>query len=694
MLSGFLAITAAFLAILTALYLLFASRRASGFVCIALGFATCGVLAIFDFLCLYYPRDLYLWKTGTLVAEALLPVFFGWSAALSGCKFRDLSVASRILLAGLLLLIIPALVFAPQQLMVNPDFGEEQILFLTRNGYFFYLALLLLLTISLVLQERSFARLQRLERWHLKFEFLGIVTILAVQILYYSQGLLYRSLDMGLVSVRSLALLVGILLLSYSRFRRGYPAQLSLSHEVAFRSTAILVIGIYLLGLGLVGEGMRYLGADFHRTLFIVLAMLGGIGLTILVLSEQLRRKATVLLHKHFFRQKYDYRAHWLEFTRRLGQAREPAHQHKMILEFYCQTFGLRGGTLYLSRDEQGDYLPVASYEKPLPSRAVERRGLLGEFLQSNKWVFNREDRGTAEILATHPDLFTEQQAHFVIPLFFNEQLESMVVLGAPINKGESITYEDYDLMKALASQAASLLQGDRLVQQLTTSREMAAIGKVTAFVMHDLKNAVSNLALVVDNAKEYMDNPDFQKDMLETLDKSVERMRDLIGRLKNFEEHQQLHCEPLDLLQLVASVTDDFPAGTVSLEGEPVYATVDRGEIFRVVVNLVLNALDATDGNGPVQLKVGGGAMASIQCIDEGAGMSQEFIQERLFRPFETTKKKGFGIGLYQCQQVVAAHGGRIEVMSEVGRGTEFRVLLPLHKPADPDDEVLWKSS
>lgn len=677
--SDLLLIIAAFLALLAACYLLGAARRHAVSILLALGFVACVAQQLFDYACLVDPGAVDSWKTGTLIAEAVLPVGFAWSAALTGCRFGQLSLMLRGLLFGLPLLLIPALVYPPSGLLVNPDFGAEPLLFLTRPGYLFYLLLLLSLTIALVLQERSFARLKRLERWHLKFEYLGIGSILAVQLLYYSQGLLYRSLDMSLAPARSLSLIVGVLLLAYSRYRRGYPDKLAMSHEVAFRSLVVLGVGAYLFILGLAGEGLRYFGADFNRGLLLFMAVLGGLALMVLVLSEQLRRKTTVWLHKHFFRQKYDYRAHWMEFTRRLALARESDALRLTILESYCQTFGLRDGVLYLAEDDQGDYRPLAAFEISLPTRNVARESPLARFLAERRWVFNRDDRDCDVILAAHPTMFGEDGTHFVVPLFFADRLEGLLALGAPINTGESITYEDYDLMKALAAQAASVLHGQRLLKQLASSHEMAAIGKVSAFVMHDLKNAVSNLALVVDNAREYMNDPEFQQDMLETLDNSVARMRGLIDRLKNFTPTAVPELERCDLKQLAAAVAADFPAGSVSLAGEPVAALADRGDITRVVVNLVLNALDATGGAGPVRLRVGErDGLAAISCSDDGEGMAANFIRERLFRPFETTKAKGFGIGLYQCQQIIATHGGRIEVQSEPGQGSEFTVWLP----------------
>jgi putative PEP-CTERM system histidine kinase len=281
-------------------------------------------------------------------------------------------------------------------------------------------------------------------------------------------------------------------------------------------------------------------------------------------------------------------------------------------------------------------------------------------------------------VTAENRTLLERENIHFIIPLYFGERLEGLVLLGAPIDPREVFFFEDYDLMKALAAQAAVLLHNQRLVEQLAGAREMAAIGKVAAFIMHDLKNAVSNLALVVENARNYLDDPEFQRDMVATVDSSVGRMKGLIERLKNFEGRVELHRRPCDLLALAGQTLADLPGTGISLQGEAVTGLVDRTEIGKVVLNLALNALEATDGAGPVAIEVGSAGSAYIRCRDGGCGMSESFVRDRLFRPFETTKRQGFGIGLYQCRQIVEAHGGRIEVKSEVGVGTEFTVWLP----------------
>jgi putative PEP-CTERM system histidine kinase len=468
---------------------------------------------------------------------------------------------------------------------------------------------------------------------------------------------------------------VGVSLMLFSRICRGMPTGLQVSKTLAYRSIVIAAVGIYLIGLGLAGEGMRYLGASSQRLFFAAIALLGGIALCAVLLSETLRRKARVFLHKNFYKAKYDYRKHWVDFTQALSTARDEPALHLAILGSYCDAFSIRGAALFLREGEGGDFRCAAVHELS-PIDDMRKDSPLVAYLEQHRWVYCREER--PEVLSDSHAVFQHQAIRFGVPLLFEETLAGFILLGPPIDPDELFIYEDFDLMKVMARQATSALLNLKFAEQLSTAREMAAIGKVSAFVMHDLKNSVSNLALVVENARNYMDDPEFQKDMLETLDNSVQRMKGLIERLKNFEKKTRLELVSCELSTLVAATVAEVPKAGITVAGGPVNCLVDRSEVAKVVQNLLLNALDATAGNGPVHLEVGSNGMAFIRCRDQGCGMSAEFIRERLFKPFATTKKKGFGIGLYQCRQVVEAHGGRIEVKSAVGEGTEFTVWLP----------------
>jgi len=251
-------------------------------------------------------------------------------------------------------------------------------------------------------------------------------------------------------------------------------------------------------------------------------------------------------------------------------------------------------------------------------------------------------------------------------------------MLGRPLNRGEIYNYEDFDLMKTLAKQGASALLNLRLSEQLSRSREMAAVGKVSSFVMHDLKNLVSALSLMLENGKEYIDVPEFQKDLLDSLGNTVTKMNNLISRLKQIPEKLSLQCTHVDLLQLATETAMMVKGGELVVSGEQVIAEVDREEIQKVALNLMLNAIEATEGKHPVTVEVGLAESPYLLVKDQGCGIPEDFLRNSLFTPFKSTKNKGLGIGLYQCKKIVEAHGGKIDVISELHKGSEFKVWLP----------------
>lgn len=429
--------------------------------------------------------------------------------------------------------------------------------------------------------------------------------------------------------------------------------------------------------MGLAGEGLRYLGPSSNRALLFTIALVAGVALSSIFLSESLRRKTKVFLHKNFYRQKYDYRILWMEMSARLGTAKDIESRYQAILETYCQTFAISYGAIYLNRGDQ-EGLPLVSIhgDTEVPER-IDHNGSLAHFLKSTKWVFNL--RENSEMIATaEAELLKKHSIQFVVPIFFDEELGGVVVLCRQININEPIIYEDYDLMKIFGRQIATILFNDRLSRQLIDQREMVAVGKVSTFVMHDLKNLVSILSLVVENAKELIHNQKFQKDMLETLANTVSHMNSLIGKLKHVGGSSPLTCGTYDLKQLAEETVDNIGNDRVTISGDNVSVKVDRHEISKVITNLILNAIEASNAESEIQIEINHGPEPFLVCRDQGSGMSEDFMTTNLFRPFETTKRSGLGVGLYHCRQIVDAHGGRIEVTSDVGIGSEFKVYLP----------------
>ena len=626
---------------------------------------------------------LYFWKKATVCADVLLAISLYFYTKTT---FRDNSGiylgygfwASVALACGLMIYVfitpLDVLVFAP-------DFSDEKIFFLTNQGFSVYLLLMVFLVFGLVQLERTFTGLHSLQRWQVKLEIIGSGTLLALCALFYSHSLLYRSINFNLVGLWAVGSLIAVALVCYSRlFRHGQGARLALSRGIAHRSFILLIVGGYLIILGAVGEGLRYLNFTDAKPVFYIILSVASFGLGTVFLSERFRRRLKVILHKNFYQSKYDYRDQWERFVQKIAVSDSLAELQQGILDLFCEPLACKGAALYLQDSESGEYTPSAVFNLMRDWRPFPADDPLVEMLQQKNWIVNmHEDQADLDGSMISG---LGAAAFLIIPMFFDDELTGFVVLAEQINP-EDMTYEDYDLLRMLARQSIATIQGLRLSEQLTAARELAAIGKVATFVLHDLKNQVSGLSLMLDNAREYIADPEFQDDMLETIGNTVKNMNGLIFRLKNLKEKPALVVSVANLEKIVKEATETA-GGQIIAEGEPVKIAADDEEIYKVILNLLVNAHEATGNTSVVRVEYGQDAgLAFVRVSDHGCGMSAEFIKEKLFKPFTTTKKQGFGIGLYQCRQIIEAHNGRIDVSSQPGEGTTFTLRLPLASEA-----------
>ncbi|NVN92439.1 MAG: PEP-CTERM system histidine kinase PrsK [Desulfuromonadales bacterium] len=666
--------------LITAGYTLYRERSRSGLF-LSLALLLTALLELFDLLALTAGSDAIYWKWFALLAESLLPSIWILCSLTFARQTGPWKIGHRLqgVVGFTLLFCLLPFVFPLSSFFYAPDFPAERLLFLGNIGYFYYLGIMASLIFALVHFEATLANASPESLNKIKFEVIGLGTILAVLVFYFSQALLYRSLNMNYLTLRSFLYLVAIALIAYSLvFRRG-NVHIQVSRQAAFKSVVLIAVGIYLVMLGLLGEGMQYFNVSFQRTVTISFAFLVGIVLLILLLSERFRREVKVALHKNFYQHKHDYRTQWLRFTEQLATSRSGEELLQRILAAYCDIFGISGAALFIFEKNRGGYCMTAGHEFKIIDEVISPDNTLVKFMKERAWVVSTKDENP-EIMEQNVRFFAENNISFVIPIFSGEQVEGFIVLGSVITKDEIYIYEDYDLMKTIARQASQAILHQRISEQLSQAREIEAIGNVAAFVAHDLKNLVSNLSLIVENAGRYIQNPDFQQDMLLSLGNTVVKMQRLIGRLKNLGERDHYNLQPVNLLGLADKTAKMVSGAPITVSGTPETVLVDENEMQNVIMNLIMNAIEASAPNAPVSVEVGSAGIPYICVRDRGCGMTANFIRSELFKPFKTTKKKGLGIGLYQCRQTVESYGGRIEVSSEDGKGSTFTIWFGAH--------------
>jgi putative PEP-CTERM system histidine kinase len=640
-------------------------------------------IEIADLFVLYSSSGFTAFKRITIVLESFLPAVLLWYSY-TFARREPISLLSRrgfLLVAVAVLFPAVALLLPLQDFFYSPDFPSERVLFLGKVGYWYYLGVMAACVAALMNLEATFMSAVGTDRWKVKFEVIGAGSILAVLIFYFSQGLLYRTIDENLMTIRSSILAISSGLILYAKLYRGNGVRITVSRYILFRSLTLLSVGVYFIVLGLLGEAMKYLDVSFAQYMTIFLAFTGGIAMIVLFLSEQLRRRVKVFISKHFFAQKHDYRHAWMALTNRLASCTTPASMEQGILAAYCEMFGLAGASLYLLDRGSGRYVPAAEHALPRAETGLTvSPGLLSYFLDRNR-VWNLAD---AEYAPTEGErtFANAAGARFVVPLICNQQVEALVVFGRQLAT-EQFTFEDYDLMKIMARQSALVLSNLRLSEELIETRELAAVARLSSFVVHDLKNLTYGLSLIMDNAEEHMNNADFQRDMMTTVRHTVENMQSLTQKLKAIPGKSGTSRERHDLRQLSAAVAEELKKtrarARIVCGGTSALSLADGDEIKKVIVNLVQNGLDAAGEEGTILVETGmNNGHAYFSVSDTGCGMTRDFIENHLFKPFRTTKAKGLGIGLYQCKQIVEAHSGTLEVKSEAGKGSVFTVYLP----------------
>jgi hypothetical protein len=435
-----------------------------------------------------------------------------------------------------------------------------------------------------------------------------------------------------------------------------------------------------LLAVGGLGWLLTYLEIP-EKVFWVTLAVfISALMLAAVLLSDQARWRVKRFIALNFYRSKYDYREQWMALTRRLSTQLTLEDLSPQLLETVTDAVGGSTAMLYVADTSNRRYhvtasirlseaAPVVQDDVPLLTALAVRREPL--VLETDL------DWGGIQLAETFP------AGSVMVPLEWRGGLAGFIVVG-PERTGLPYTPEDLEFMATMGQQATASIVTVRLTEDLARAREFDAFARLASFVVHDLKNLISGLSLLSQNAVKHFDDPEFQKDTILTLSRTVERMQALLARLSSRTELVVLRDKSVDLPSIVRDAVGlvNAPDGVkliTELEAVPPVVG-DPEALVRAIHNLLTNAVQAMDGEGTVAVTVKHEDRHAVLSVsDTGCGMSEEFVRESLFVPFGTTKRGGWGLGLYQVKEIVERHKGKLLVTSKEGSGTTFHVTLPL---------------
>lgn len=548
--------------------------------------------------------------------------------------------------------------------------------------------------LALFLLEQVYRSVSDDVRWSLKPLCLGLAGTFLFDLYVFSQAVLFGRPDLDAMSVRGLlhALMVPLMWTSVAG-RGDWIGKVRVSRAAVFHTATLLLAGVYLIFISAVGYYVRYFGGDWGRALQLALVSLASVGLMVLVMSGTVRSRLRVTLGKHFFRYRYDYREEWLRFTKTLSDHESPLAVGQRVIRGLADMLESPAGCLWLRGAGESTLRCASTWNMPAPPDKEEAASPFCSFLLSSGWVINLEEYRSFPQrygdLVLPAWLHEVRQAWLVVPLTVGEELIGFVVL-ASARAEIDVNWEVNDLLKTAGKQAASFLSQMQATEALLEVRKFDAFNKMSAFVVHDLKNIVTQLSLMMKNAKRLQGNPEFQQDMLMTVENSLDKMRQLMLQLREGATPTgTVHGVGLAAIaQRIARVAEGRGRQLELQVDEQLVARGHDERLERIIGHMVQNAFDATEPPGRVWLKLQrASGMAQVEVGDTGRGMSAQFVRERLFKPFQTTKQAGMGIGAYESYQYVQELGGKIQVDSELGRGTVIKILLPLfdvHKTSD----------
>ena len=557
----------------------------------------------------------------------------------------------------------------------------------TEAGLFIVVQLMMSVT-GIVLVEQLYRNIPSEQRWAIKYLCLGLLGSYIYNFYMYSDALLYQRIDPVLWQTRGFveAMLVPLIALSVSKDPLWSP-EIFISRRVVFHTTTLLASAVYLLVMGIAGYYVKEFGGSWGPVVQAFFLFFTVLVLVLVLASRRIRARIKVFVNKHFYPYKYDYREEWLRFIRTISFGDE--HLYRKSIKSIAQIIESPGGMLWL-RQNASYFECVDAWEMPLPKAREPASGSMTRFMEEYEFVISVDELNMEPEVYNRlghlelPSWVNEISPWLIVPLINIDELIGFIVLGHSVARRKYFNWEDSDLLKTAARQVASYLVQQEASVALAEARQFESFNKISTYIVHDIKNLVAQLSLIMSNAEKHKHNPLFMEDVIHTIGNTVNKMNkmlEVVSSKSSPADTSRVNIVPL-LQELVRmrQQAEFKPVPVLFAETRDCYVRADRDQLLSIFGHLVQNAQDATDDDGKITISQSvEDEHVLLEFRDTGHGMDENFIKTQLFKPFRSTKGEGMGIGVYETKEIIQALGGSIDVESAPGQGTNFKIILPI---------------
>ncbi len=569
---------------------------------------------------------------------------------------------------------------------------DQRLSFYLYNPLFFICVLVLVgMLFGAYRLEGFYSRLAGSQKREFTFYLLGCCLVGGTLIWSVSYRLTFLFLAPKHLLLLSVLLFVAWFLILYSVVHyRLFAKKTFISRKVAYSFIVPALLAVYLLGFGVVSIIMRHFGVEM-ADVFKWATLLGCIGIAALfTFSSRLRKRAHFFINTHFYASKYDYRDEWLALSTQLHGARSEVEVVRALRKVLADCLYASDIFIWLGDFARGYKLVAGSPKLMEDNREniIPPYNKLVMYLAAHPYFYMEDQEPNAEwheVVESGDNFLQPAGLSLVIPLSIGRRLVGFVAISSEFTGGR-YGRDDFDLLTALCSQTASNVLAARIGEKFAQAREEQAWNRLSAFVLHDIKNAATMLSLLQENAQDHIHEPEFQQDMLELVDDALRRMarvekqlgslhQDVIPEMKHIELNSVLaECVErlqykLDTLKVINRCYGEF------------HIRCDLNLLHSIVENIILNAFEAGGKSTVIDLetKTEGGRRVVIKIADNGPGIARELLPDALFQPFKTSKEGGTGIGLWQVKRLVATLEGSIEAGNNPEGGAYFLLKFPL---------------